>query len=755
MDFFKEHLDLSKFKTISVEDLNKGFQLGKIFSTQKKYIGKSIRGMSNVSPLAAYKFNNLSIDETFNKYFPDAKNLQSGNTNIVTDVGVPLVRNGFTFDAENYYFDMNNNGKYGDSGDILAFKLLLFVSTDGLKVRECYEVTNPKDDEVILFLETDEGLSKQVLFGKMSEKVRKQFTDEKGNLKTNLFDDKIMQGVRKYYSEANQAVIEELMKNGYIKESSIKEGFFKILKYISIGSTAVPKYIGWISEKLGEGIDLLKIPEQFWDTENEAYFLKKENAIKNFKISAEIIKTLEKILKNKDIFDVSDLIPDIIENKISYSLMKLKTTIQVYNHFVESEIEKIYGDFDNPTANFIFENIAEELACLAGFWDGAVDFISGLFKFIGLLLQAPFNIVTNYETVLEVFDNFWDALWSADFWKNLWENIKITYQKIKKDLKSTNSDDYNWVRISYFSGFGLATIISFFVPIAQVTNVLKVGKLGEIIAKFTSEISNGFVKGANIISQKSAQAYENSLKIVQEILELFAKGGKNLEAFFEKIWKKIVDWFLENKKFISLVDEIEFFLLPLIKILRKNSKYLDSIGFIKLIGRPLGRWLVLEQEAAINLYTKSYYLAFNKALRKIEGVMTEEYKAMQKVLDNALEKLPTFKQGKDPLLRSAKFSESKIKELFREGKEFTDAGFFSTTHSEKALLRWMKNNAEDNVLFKVYGKNGKLIEMSSDLPGEAEILFKSNTTFLVESVKPGKHPLNELEQVIIIVLKEK
>ena len=31
--------------------------------------------MSNVSPLAAYKFNNLSIDETFNKYFPDAKEI--------------------------------------------------------------------------------------------------------------------------------------------------------------------------------------------------------------------------------------------------------------------------------------------------------------------------------------------------------------------------------------------------------------------------------------------------------------------------------------------------------------------------------------------------------------------------------------------------------------------------------------------------------------------------------------------------------
>ena len=82
--------------------------------------------------------------------------------------------------------------------------------------------------------------------------------------------------------------------------------------------------------------------------------------------------------------------------------------------------------------------------------------------------------------------------------------------------------------------------------------------------------------------------------------------------------------------------------------------------------------------------------------------------------------------------------------------------FFSTTHSEKALLRWMKNNPEDNVLFKVYGKNGKLIEKSSDIISEAEVLFKSNTTFFVESVDKGaRHPLDKTKKITEIILKEK
>ena len=214
--------------------------------------------------------------------------------------------------------------------------------------------------------------------------------------------------------------------------------------------------------------------------------------------------------------------------------------------------------------------------------------------------------------------------------------------------------------------------------------------------------------------------------------------------------------FEKQRKIFSKVSEIEAFLISLINILKKNPKYLESIAYIKSISRPLGRWLALEQEAAVNLYTKSYYIRFNKALRKLEGIkMTEEFKAMQKVLDNALEKLPIFKQGDKPLLRSAKFSEAKIKELFKQGKDFTDQGFFSTTYSEEALLEWMKNNPEDNVLFKVYGKNGKLVEMSSASSHEAEVLFKSNTAFLVENLREIDHPVQNFKRIIEITLKEK
>lgn len=61
----------------------------------------------------------------------------------------------------------------------------------------------------------------------------------------------------------------------------------------------------------------------------------------------------------------------------------------------------------------------------------------------------------------------------------------------------------------------------------------------------------------------------------------------------------------------------------------------------------------------------------------------------------------------------------------------------------------------DNVLFKVHGKNGKRIEAVSNIPSQAEVLFKSKTVFRVESVKPIPNPTNTMETIVEIILKEK
>lgn len=60
-----------------------------------------------------------------------------------------------------------------------------------------------------------------------------------------------------------------------------------------------------------------------------------------------------------------------------------------------------------------------------------------------------------------------------------------------------------------------------------------------------------------------------------------------------------------------------------------------------------------------------------------------------------------------------------------------------------------------NVLIKITGKNGKNIEAASLLPAEREILFQSNTKFIVEDIKPIPNPTNPSKNITFIKLIEK
>ena len=76
-------------------------------------------------------------------------------------------------------------------------------------------------------------------------------------------------------------------------------------------------------------------------------------------------------------------------------------------------------------------------------------------------------------------------------------------------------------------------------------------------------------------------------------------------------------------------------------------------------------------------------------------------------------------------------------------------------HSERVLYRWLRKKSKHNVIFKVRGKNGKLIEKAAYDITEHEVLFKSGTKFVVESVKTVDHPLNRSKLITKIILKEK
>ena len=510
-------------------------------------VGENIRGINNVSPLATVKLFNQSTEDILKKYYPDGNISTNGNTNIIEDINI-TVKNKYKFSTYNYYFDNNRNSKYGDEGDLLAFKLLLFISNDGNKVRECYEVVQPKDDEVILFLESDSGeLSKDVLFGKMSAKVRKQFTDDQGNLKSNLFDNEIMKAVLKNTDSVNQEIVEELMKNGYIKESKIKNGFFSLLRYIMLGVSAPAKALGWVLKKLGEGVDFLKISDNFWDTEIEGYFFKKDKLTEAFTIPTEKLKYLHNLFTDKKGFDLADLTPKFLDDLILDQLDSIEKFISKYNIYVKQQIEKFFEPSDS--LGFVKENLTEKIALLCGIWNGLVDFVASTLKFFGGLLEAPFDISKDFQHTLEMIDNFWDML-DITMLENLWEAIKEGVKQIKEYLTRKDGNDLNWVRINYAAGFTISFIGTFFIPIADIAKVSEVGKMGEILAKINSEIGKTISQTAKFVKIQTAEAYQKVSKALEDLVLLFKEGGKKLQDFVNNLWKKIADWFLSNKKLL-------------------------------------------------------------------------------------------------------------------------------------------------------------------------------------------------------------
>lgn len=693
------------------------------------YYGETIRGMTHVSPILQKPLVNAYSHEIAASYYIDAEKIKKNKHTLISDVGVD--DNFIEFISKDVFHDTNSNGM--KDVNEFGFLLKIFVSKSGNKVTESYKVSKANDNELLLFIEEGEDLfSSKKMYARSGKSVLQYI--EKNDLYNMLKkyitnQEKTSTVISTEITPLSIDKLKELLNNGYIESTwdVVKSILMSIVNITYSGHDL----LGEVLVKIGEWINYLAIGESVWDPSHEEYIFKPSKI--EYSV-LENIKTLTEKLK----------IDLLWADKISRLFEILKKLIDHHNAYVESFSE-------NRSA--LSEQVTQKAAYIFGIWNGLIDFISGTIIFIGQILSLQTTIAENRENLVEQLDDFMDLLSQPDLFEKLEKGFNTFIESVKKEFLNKDAG-LDMVKVHYVAGFSIAFIATFFIPIANIAKIEKLGKTGKILSEILEMAGAKLAQTKEAIKEITQTTVKTSLKAMQEVMELISKGGDEFLDFVRNLAKKIADWFLKNKKTVSLVDEIDTFLITLITILKKNPKYLDSLQYIKFIRRPLGRFLALEQEAAINLYTKSYYILFNRALRKIEGKMTMEFKAMQKVLDSALEKLPIFNQGKNPLLRSTYFSEESVKKLFKVGGDFTDAGYFSTTYSEKALLRWMKQNPKDNVLFKVYGKNGKLIEKSSDIIDEAEVLFKSNTTFFVESVEKY-YDRKLMREITEIILKEK
>ncbi|GLB52944.1 hypothetical protein NBRC110019_19840 [Neptunitalea chrysea] len=527
--------------------------------------------MTNVNPLLTQKFSDRSVQSINNLYFPDGKVYSSNNQpiNIITDVGSSVKVDDFLkFDV---YYDYNRDKEFSET-DKLAYTLYIFISKDGNKVKEAYESTKPGDDEIILFLEDNESdfLSEAVMYGRASANIVKNHQSlRNGNSSFYNFLEN-----NEYYKISHDKVF-ELLTKGYIEDTTIATSFVEGTCFMLNLISLPVKGLGWVLEKIGEGVDLLKIEDKFWDTESEEYVFSEDNLINFLTVDDDTINEIKSItesLKNDpERFEWNDLIPGFVVKITKAIVDKIVGLIENYNAYIAKFINELYKSetFKSFTETAKKNYLQEVIALRCGIYNGLVDFISSTIKFAGSYLQTPSNIFSSWEEIKETIDNFINAI-STINWEEVSTIFKGFYEKIKSYFKKNEAGDYNWVRIAYVSGFGIAFIATFFVPYA---NIAKIGTIGTITSKvqtltadLVQTLNKVFVKATTAIGQKTAQGFKAFLKMLQKLGELFAKGGKKLKQLLDGVWETISKWFLKGKEeFETLVSKAK-------KLLKRKPK---------------------------------------------------------------------------------------------------------------------------------------------------------------------------------------
>lgn len=535
-----------------MEQNNKSFQ--DFLNTQSTMsqpiqLGETVRGMSNVSPLLQIQppNNSKTAQSIKNSYFIDAQTEQKGDLTVINDLK-KTTKDRYLYTSLDFFFDKNLNG-IRDPDEKLMFTVYFFFSNDGNKVREAYNASKLGENDIYFFIEGDEDFfSSKKLYAKVSPFVKKQFYNKDGEPDERFFNSSVMNSLSSNTALGTD-IIKELLEKGNIEKTNVNlENILTTLKQGLLYFFSTSKATGWVCNKIGNGLDYLRISDDFWDTQSEDYFFDKDNLLKTITITDDFLNDIDKLFVDKKELDLHDITPHILEEYIKKYSNAIKTFIRDYNNFITREVEAVYSSADNELGNFIAGKMQMWIAYRCGLWNGLVDFISSLFKLVGSILEVPFNTTLDFQGAMETLDNVYDFLFGGDFWDNLGIAASEMYDKVLDFCKTHNKEDYDWVRISYIGGSGIAFIASFFIPFTQVLKAAKLGKIAEIVEAVNKEVGAA-------ISAAAKYGKDQTYKALSALLELFSKGGKAFKTFLQQVWNELQKWFLSARYKLSKAKE--------------------------------------------------------------------------------------------------------------------------------------------------------------------------------------------------------
>ncbi|WP_288438432.1 zincin-like metallopeptidase toxin domain-containing protein [uncultured Chryseobacterium sp.] len=613
-------------------------------SMQKAFsIGENIRGMNNVSPLATVKLFNQSVEDLQMKYYPDGSPPLEGTFAYISDNNSDLTPVIKTTVKDFYYYGVKDVKNF-------AFKVIIFSSTEATKLKECFEVSNPKGREILIFVEDNSTDSVSGTYGaiKISNDVL-SFLNSKNRLAYDVYDNnEIYKEIKAVVPELSDDQIQSLLRNGFIEDYrvDIAKTYFKVASFFSSGISLIHPSLGILTndalrattstvlEKIIQFIEAARLEENRWQP--DAPELENGEIDKNYKYSPIISSG-----KNED-------------GSINFTIISryLKAMLTEQNDFVKLALN-IRKDFKHDSqpkglleilyksyldAYYIMHDIASNLeslseieilkygtkvynAILCGIWNGLIDSISALFSMIkmvydGITLGKDFakNIEKYLPALLEQFDETIQAIKNLSFT----EIVTYIYTKLKK-IKLT----FDPIACGYFLGYIYGFIISLIIEII-VGTLISGGALDIpiIIQKLEETILGIFRLGWSIVKGVALKIRTFSKFVVKSIKNLI-EGFQELITFLKKGWpeiKKVIDESFEGVSLLrrgryigQVLEEADFLLIErFLKNFKVDFQLGKGKGIVEIDGYfyPSGNVVTLKPNEAAMFITDGISMKF-------------------------------------------------------------------------------------------------------------------------------------------------
>ncbi len=486
------------------------------------------------------------------------------------------------------YREQNAVSGFQSDQDTLLYTCHIYVSTNGSKLQNLYDCTTYQiaDNEIYFFLEDNTNdLSDQVLLARFGKGV-----DKKSLL---AMADTDLSKLTADVPDFNTHKLRELIETGSVKAPiTLLRGLLNGALFIGSFSALPGKAVGWLCHQIGDLIAQLALPETLWNSQSETYFLHRDQLIQRLQIDFAVIESLDLIWSHSNINWFARYAPQSASHFSRQIRLFLKKLITHYNQAVTTIVSNFYdltGNTLQTLADALY--LSEKIAFFCGLWNGIVDFIAGIFKFIGLL-ELPHHNFKNFQTTLESLDNLIVIVSEISLSDLFFNGLRVYIDLNNEIFKFLTSDNpravYNFDKIAYFIGFGAGNIGASLIPVWQLTKISS-------ISKWSSVLTVDFLQAINNAPKKLVNDFKQLLLLLEQMGTLLAKKGEALYAELQQMLRKIIEWFRRNEVLFSnkahavekkLLADIEKGLLQLDELpnglKRKTSDYTRHTNYSEI-----------------------------------------------------------------------------------------------------------------------------------------------------------------------------